>query len=309
MSLPFTDPLLRLAAADQRVVLLTGDLPPGQLQPLADQLPGRCFDSGTADARLIQQAVSMALSGLRPIVLGAVAHLTTRCLDSIHSQICRHRARVTLVGLDAPPRGSDDSSVCRHDVALLRPLPNLAIACPADETEFTAVLRGSLSRTSATYIRLAGTAGTRIHSETAEIRPGRFIPVRPGTELCLLASGDVLVEALEAARLLESNGVEAAVVSCPSIKPLDEDWLDTNLHRFRLAVTLEDHGLLGGFGAAIAEWLVDCTTHRTPLWRCGTPEVFTGEILDANSRRASLEPMRLASQILKQLRRRRKLAA
>ena len=73
--------------------------------------------------------------------------------------------------------------------------------------------------------------------------------------------------------------------------------------------TLEDHGLLGGFGAAIAEWLVDSPTHRTPLWRCGTPEVFTGETLDANSRRATLEPSRLAAQILKQLRRRRKLAA
>jgi transketolase len=175
--------------------------------------------------------------------------------------------------------------------------------------EFTAVLRASLSRTSATYIRLAGTTGTRIHSEPTEIRPGRFIPVRAGSELCLLASGDVLGEALEAARLLESNGVEAAVVSCPSIKPLDADWLDTNLHRFPLAVTLEDHGLLGGFGAAIAEWLVDSPTHRTPLWRCGTPEVFTGETLDANSRRATLEPSRLAAQILKQLRRRRKLAA
>ncbi|MFN7807008.1 MAG: transketolase C-terminal domain-containing protein [Planctomycetaceae bacterium] len=309
MSLPFTDPLLRLAAADQRVVLLTGDLPPGQLQPLADQLPGRCFDSGTADARLIQQAVSMALSGLRPIVLGAVANLTTRCLDSIHSQICRHRARVTLVGHDAPPRGAEDSTVSRHDVALLRPLPNLAIACPADESELTAVLRASLSRTSATYIRLSGTAGTRIHSDATEIRPGRFIPVRAGSELCLLASGDVLGEALAAAALLEASGVDAAVVSCPSITPLDEAWLDTHLHRFRLAVTLEDHGLLGGFGAAVAEWLVDTPAHRTPLWRCGTPEVFTGETSDAQSRRDVLEPSRLAAQIVKQLRRRRKLAA
>jgi transketolase len=309
MSRPFIEPLLRLATVDQRVVLLTGDVPPGQLQPLTDQLPGRCFDSGTADARLIQQAVSMALSGLRPVVLGAVANLTTRCLDSIHTQICRHRARVTLVGHDTPPRGAQDATVSRHDVALLRPLPNLAIACPADDQEFTAVLRASLSRTSATYIRLAGTAGTRIHPESAEIRPGRFIPVRTGTELCLLASGDVLGEALEAARLLESSGVSAAVVSCPSIKPLDEDWLDAHLHRFQLAVTLEDHGLLGGFGAAIAEWLVDSPSHRTPLWRCGTPEVFTGETSDADSRRASLEPSRVAAQIVKELRRRRKLAA
>jgi transketolase len=309
MSLPSLDPLLRLAAADQRVVLLTGDVPASQLQPLATQLPGRCFDSGTADARLIQQAVSMALSGLRPIVLGAVSHFTTRCLDSIHSQICRHRARVTLVGHDAPPRGAAESSVCRHDVALLRPLPNLAIACPADESEFTTVLRASLSRTSATYIRMAGTTGSRIHPDAIEIRPGRFIPVRPGAELCLLASGDVLGEALEAAQLLESGGVDAAVVSCPSIKPLDEDWLDTNLHRFRLAVTLEDHGLLGGFGAAIAEWLVDSPSHRTPLWRCGTPEVFSGETPDATSRRAPLEPSRIAAQIVRQLRRRKKLAA
>jgi transketolase C-terminal domain/subunit len=108
-------------------------------------------------------------------VLGAVSHFTTRCLDSIHSQICRHRARVTLVGHDAPPRGAAESSVCRHDVALLRPLPNLAIACPADESEFTTVLRASLSRTSATYIRMAGTTGSRIHPDAIEIRPGRCV--------------------------------------------------------------------------------------------------------------------------------------
>jgi len=305
----FVDSLLRVSAADQRVVLLTGDLPAHQVKPLAEQLPGRCFESGSSDPRLIQQAVSMALSGLRPIVLGAVPHLTTRCLDSIHSQICRHRARVILVGHDEPVRGSDDTSVCRHDVALLRPLPNLAIACPADDIEFAGLLQASLSRTSATYIRLAGACESRIHRAGTELRPGRFIPVREGKDLCLLASGDVLKEAVETARLLDTSGLSAAVVSCPSIKPLDNDWLETRLHRFPLAVTLEDHGLLGGFGAALAEWLVDAPPCRTQLWRCGTPEVVSEETLSDVARQTALEPAHLAAQIVKRLRKRQKMAA
>jgi transketolase len=303
------DSLLRVSAADERVVLLTGDLPAHVVRPLAEQRPGRCFESGTADPRLIQQAVSMALSGLRPIVLGAVPQLTTRCLDSIHSQICRHRARVILVGHDEPVRGSDDTTVCRHDVALLRPLPNLSIACPADEIEFTGLLHYSLSRTLATYIRLAGSCSLSIHKPGTELRPGRFLPVREGKDLCLLASGDVLQEALETARLLEQSGHSAAVVSCPSIKPLDNDWLDTQLHRFPLAVTLEDHGLLGGFGAALAEWLVDAPPSKTQLWRCGTPEIVSEETVSETPGRSALEPARLASQIVRRLRRRQKFAA
>lgn len=167
-----------------------------------------------------------------------------------------------------------------------------------------------MSRTSATYIRLASAGAPQIHDNGLEFRFGRVIPVRPGADVCLVSTGDLLAEALAAAQILERSGISVAVVSSPAVKPLDGEWLDGAFDRFSTVVTLEDHGLLGGFGAAVAEWLADGVPRSARLLRLGTPEVVfdvaTEQRLD---RRAALQPQQIAQQVLKRLKKRLRAAA
>ncbi|MCY2963174.1 MAG: hypothetical protein NT069_05885 [Planctomycetota bacterium] len=132
-----------------------------------------------------------------------------------------------------------------------------------------------------------------------------MITLRRGTDVCLFSTGDLLAEGLAAADILERSGLSVEVVSSPTVKPLDGDWLDSAFDRFSTVVTLEDHGLLGGFGAAVAEWLADGVPHSARLLRLGTPEVVfdvaTEEPLD---RRAALQPQQIAQQVLKRLKKR-----
>lgn len=277
MQQSFASQITRLAESDSRIVLLAGE---PQVQHFADfreKYPERFFDCGAADARLIAQATGMALSGLRPVVCATIPAVTSGCLESIRTSICRWKARVVLVGADestAEPTGQTASG-CRHDLALMRFLPHVAVACPADDAELAGVLRAALNRTSPSYVRLARPGGSQIHEEPVEFRFGRTIPLRPGTDLCLAAAGDTLAAALDAAEKLERAGLSVEVVSCPSVKPLDADWLDLAFERHLLIVTIEDHGLLGGFGAAVAEWLADQPPRNCRLLRLGTPEIVS----------------------------------
>lgn len=309
MHLAFAEQLFQLSQSDPRVVVLLGDLERHPFQRMADAIPERFFELGGADARLIQQSVGMALSGLRPIVVADSLAMTTRCLETIQSHICRMKARVVLAGVETPAidRSRSTASPCQLDLAVMRPLQNVSVVCPADRIELGATLRTAVTRTTATYLRLAATSAATIHQQSIEVRHGKVIPVRDGHTICLLSTGDLLGAAIATAEQLEAAGISTAVVSSPTVKPLDGDWLDLAFDRFQLVVTLEDHGLLGGFGAAVAEWLADGTPRTTQLLRLGTPEVVSETSLAPGfNRRACLEPEQLVAQITRRLKKRRR---
>ncbi|RPI77413.1 MAG: transketolase, partial [Planctomycetaceae bacterium] len=143
----FASQLTRLAKTDSRLVLLSGEPQSRDFESFRKQFPERYFDCGAADSRLVAQATGMALSGLRPVVYATIPAVTTGCLESIRNSICRWKARVVLVGADesAGSGTAADSHTCRHDLAVMRFLPHLAVACPADDAELHAVLRAALN--------------------------------------------------------------------------------------------------------------------------------------------------------------------
>jgi len=108
----------------------------------------------------------------------------------------------------------------------------------------------------------------------ADFTIGKAITVSQGTDVCLLSTGNMLPEAIEAAHKLRDKGVSAEVVSFHTVKPLDEEQLKSAFARFNLIATLEEHSLIGGFGSAVCEWLADTQTQPKKFLRVGTPDAF-----------------------------------
>ena len=145
-----------------------------------------------------------------------------------------------------------------EDIALLRALPGLAVVCPCDAFETRAALRAALRADHPTYLRLGKKGEPKVHADTpADFAIGKALTVREGRDVCLLATGTILPEALHAADALAAAGVSAQVVSFHTVKPLDTDRLRDAFAAFRLVATIEEHSVVGGFGSAVAEWLVD----------------------------------------------------
>ena len=273
----FADELTRLGQADERVVLLSGDIGNKLFDRFKAAAPERFFNCGVAEANLMGVAAGLALSGLRPVAYTITPFITTRCLEQIRVDVCYHDAPVTIVAVGAGLAYASlgpTHHAC-EDIAFLRAIPNMTVVCPGDAFEVRAALRAALEQDGPVYIRMGKKGEPKVHDAVpAEFRLGRGLVLREGERVCLLSTGNMLPVAVEAGERLSEAGRSARVVSLHTVKPLDEALLADCFARFDVVATLEEHSLIGGLGAAVAEWLADRPPQRARLLRFGTPDSF-----------------------------------
>jgi transketolase len=217
------------------------------------------------------------MNGLRPVAYTITPFVTTRCLEQIRTDVCYHEAPVTIVAVGAglSYSGLGPTHHACEDISFLRSIPNMVVICPGDAFEVRAALRASMQQDRPVYIRMGKKGEPVVHSGSIEnFQIGRAIPVSDGTDVCLLSTGNMLPEAIEAAHKLKEKRISAQVVSFHTVKPLDEAFLKDAFDRFRLVATIEEHSLIGGFGAAVSEWLTDSRTANQNFLRFGTPDAF-----------------------------------
>ena len=205
---------------------------------------------------------------------------TTRVMEQIRIDVCYHNLPVTIVGtgsgLSYASLGPTHHSV--EDVAFLRALPNLTIVCPADVAEVRAALAAIRKIEGPVYLRLGKKGEPTVHHAPPQMVIGRGLTVREGSDVCLLALGNIVAPSLEAAALLEGRGVSAKVVSMHTVKPLDHELLGDVLNRFAVVAVVEEHSRIGGLGSAVAEWSAAQETRtKARLLSIGTPDVFLPE--------------------------------
>ncbi len=294
------------AARDPRIVLLSGDIGNRLFDPLKASSPDRFFNCGVAEANMMTMAAGMALAGLRPVVYTITPFATTRCLEQIRIDVCYHNLPVVIVGVGA---GLSYASLgpTHHsceDIAILRSLPNMSVVCPADPHEVRGALRAALRHTGPVYMRIGKKGEPLVHDDVPAFTLGESIVVRAGADVAILAAGTILPAALDAARMLDANGVSAEVVSYHTIKPRDDVTLRRVFSAFDLVITVEEHGLMGGVGSSVAEWLADTGPSRAGRLRMGTPDSFLHDPGDQDHARQvlGLTPDRIAEQIRARLR-------
>ena len=273
----FADELTKLGNADKRVVMLSGDIGNRLFDKFKDANPDRFFNCGVAEQNMMGLAAGMAMSGMRPVAYTITPFITSRCLEQIRTDACYHELPVTIVAVGAglAYAGLGPTHHACEDIALLRALPNMKVVCPADAWEVRGALRSALQQDSPVYIRMGKKGEPVIHKEVpADFALGRAITIEEGRDVCLLSTGNMLPEAIEAGHALKEKGITARVVSFHTVKPLDEACLGEAFAKFKLVATIEEHSLIGGFGSAVAEWVVDNTVRPQKFLRIGTPDKF-----------------------------------
>ena len=273
----FADELTKLGQEDDRVVMLSGDIGNRLFDKFRAAQPERFINCGVAEQNMTGVAAGMAMSGLRPVTYTIAPFATTRCLEQIRTDAAYHEAPVTVVSVGAglSYAGLGPTHHACEDIAFLRAIPNMLVIAPGDSWEVRAALRAVMAQNRPAYIRLGKKGEPLVHKgPVSDFRIGEALVLQPGSEICLLSTGTMLPEAVEAGKLLTEAGLSTEVVSFHTVKPLDEACLRRAFADFRLVATLEEHSVNGGFGSAVAEWMVDHNVATRNLMRFATPDAF-----------------------------------
>lgn len=257
----FAAELLEVADNDARIVFLSGDIGNRLFDSFKEHFPERFYNCGVAEQNMIGMAAGLAMCGLRPICYTIASFATVRCLEQIRVDVCYHNVPVVIVGVGAG-LGYAELGATHHaceDIAMMRSLPGMSVVCPGDPLEVRSALAAAVKHAGPVYLRLGKKGEPLVHESRPTVVIGGSIVVRKGRNIALLVTGTLLPTALEVARLLAFPLIEldATVVSCHSVKPLDEAMLTTVFAEHELVVTIEEHSRAGGFGSAVAEWLID----------------------------------------------------
>lgn len=250
----FIQTLSDAASTDPNIALIVGDLGFGVVDQFARELPEQFLNAGVAEQNMIGVAAGMAATGYRVFVYSIANFPTLRALEQIRNDVCYHRLDVTIVsvgaGVSYGTLGYTHHAV--EDLAVMRVLPGMRVLCPADPIEARAAVDEALAFRGPTYVRLGKNGERTLH--VSDDRPNLREPLqlREGQDVVLLATGAIAESCLKAAEQLQDSGISAAVLSWPTVKPLDHKWLQTADPRVPI-LTVEEHTRDGGFGSAVLE--------------------------------------------------------
>jgi transketolase len=253
----FGEALVELGGRDDRIVTLDADLSKSTMTAgFAKKFPGRAFNLGIAESNMVGVGAGLALTGKIPFVCSFACFVVGR-FETIRISVSYTNANVKIVGTHAGIAIGEDgySQMGLEDIACLRALPNVAIVQPADELETRQAVAWAVEHQGPVYLRLTRQSLEPVCPTDYRFELGRWLVLRPGTDVTLVASGGTVFNTLAAARLLEDAGVSAEVINAASIKPLDEQTLLRSAGRTRHVVSVEDHSTAGGLGGAVAETL------------------------------------------------------
>ena len=257
MRTAFIDALVEAAETDPDVWLINADLGFGVLERFADRFPDRYLNVGVAEQNMIGVAAGLALSGHKVFVYSIANFPTQRCLEQIRLDLCYHQAHVIVAavggGFSYGSHGYTHHAI--EDLAVMRALPGLRVAAPADPHETDAFVRDFVRTPGPGYLRLGRGGEAALHPRRLDEAPIGPVVLRTGSDVAILGTGAVLSEILPAAERLAAAGVSARVLSLPRLKPLAEEALLEQIADVPLVVTVEEHSLTGGLRDAVAPFL------------------------------------------------------
>jgi transketolase len=269
-----------LAKRDKRAMFIGSDLSPGMLDKMRQEMPDRWYMEGITEANVIGMAAGLALEGYVPYVNTIATFITRRCYEQVAVDLCLHDLPVRLIanggGLVYAPLGPTHLAI--EDLAIMRALPNMTVTAVCDAKEMVRLMNCTLDWPHPIYIRLAKGGDPVVSREENGFAIGRAIPMRKARSrrsIVLLATGVMTTNCLAAADLLAKDGVDVSVVHFHTVKPLDEEAVLEFAHDARLVVTVEEGTVIGGFGSAVTDLLVEkLGSALPPLMRMGLPDAF-----------------------------------
>jgi transketolase len=266
----FGEGLVELGGEHSNMVVLDADLNTSSKAVLFKKaFPDRFIQVGIAEQNLFGIAAGLACEGFVPFPSTFAVFATRRALDQIAISICYPGLNVKIPGsyVGLPTSRAGASHNCIEDLAVMRALPNMRVADPADAADLRAVMRTAFDTPGPVYFRVTRLAVPTIFEDGHSFEWGKGVVLRPGSDVTLFTTGIMAGLCLRAADLLLEQGVQAEIVHLASVKPIDRTLIAESAGHTGCAVTAENATIVGGFGAAVAEVLGE--TCPVPLLRIG----------------------------------------
>lgn len=267
--------LLEAGRIDDNVVAACADLTDStQMGLFRDAFPERFIEIGVAEQNLVTVGAGLAAMGKIPFVSSYAAFSPGRNWEQIRTTICLNDRPVKIVGSHAGVSVGPDGATHQmlEDIALMRVLPNMVVIVPGDSIEAEKATRAMAEDGRPNYLRLAREATPVFTTKQTPFEIGKAYVFSPGEDITIITTGTMTYQALVAAEKLFKDGIDAEVIHCPTIKPLDEETILRSAKRTGKVITVEEGQAAGGLGGAVAELLSE--QHPVPIKRIGMQDHF-----------------------------------
>lgn len=273
----FSNILQELAAQDRNIIAVTSDSRgSGKLVPFGQKFPEQMVEIGIAEQNLVGVAAGLASAGKKAFAVSPACFLTARALEQIKNDVAYSDNPVRLVGISAGVSygalGTTHHSL--HDFAVLRAINNITIVVPADNFETEQAVRWAAQANQPVYLRFGKKPMPLLNEADANFEIGKGRVIKHGDDITIIANGETVYPALQAAQQLEVEGIRATVVSMHTIKPLDTRLLDELASSTGAILTVEEHSVNGGLGEACGAYLLQKGYHK-PFKIMGIPDEYT----------------------------------
>lgn len=269
--------LVELGERDPRIVVLEADIAKStNTYRFGKRFPDRFFEVGVAEMNLVCMAAGLATTGFIPFASTFCVFASMRACEGIRTSIAYPKLNVKIVATNAGVEIAGDGATHQglEDLAIMRAIPNLTVLAPSDPVTTRLAVLAMAETEGPFYMRLGRQTRKVIHSEDAEFRIGRMMPLREGRDVTIIACGNMVEQALEAAEILSHMKIETRVLDCHTVKPIDVDAIVKAARETGAIVTAEDHNVIGGLGSAVCEVVAEhCPT---VVRRVGVADIFPG---------------------------------
>ena len=273
--------LIEIGRENPNVVVLGADTTDSlKTAGFGKEFPKRFFNVGIAEANLVSVAAGLAISGKISFASTYAIFVPGRAVDQIRNAIAypsrndKKGLNVKLVvshgGLSVGADGGSHQQI--EDIAIMRVIPNFRVLIPSDTFTVSSIVRIMSEQYGPFYMRMTRTKTPVIHSESQKFEIGKGITLRDGSDCTIAACGITVKIALDAAEILQQEGISCRVLDMFSIKPIDENLLEKAARETGGIVTCEEHNIMGGFGSAVSE--VVSERYPVPIRRIGVHDKF-----------------------------------
>ena len=271
----YGEALVKLGKINKDVVVLEADLSKSTMTAyFKKEFPERHINVGIAEADMIGTAAGIATTGKIPFASTFAHFAAGRAFDQVRNSVAYPHLNVkicpTHAGVSLGEDGGSHQSV--EDVALMRAIPGMVVLSPADAVETEKMVFAAAEYKGPVYVRLGRLNIPVLFDENYKFEIGKAATLTEGNDVAILATGLMVSEALEAAKLLEEKGVKARVVNVSTIKPLDTETVLKAAKECKFIVTSEEHSVIGGLGSAVSEYLSE--VHPAKVVKHGIQDVF-----------------------------------
>ena len=277
ISAPFGHALVRVAEQDSAVIGLTADLAKyTDLHIFSQKFPNRFYQMGMAEQLLMGAAAGLAHEGFTPFVTTYAVFGTRRAYDFVHQTIAEDNLNVKIVcALPGLTTGYGPSHQAAEDLALMRAMPGMMVLDPCDAHEIEQIVPAIAEYKGPVYMRLLrGNVPCLLDEYNYHFQLGKATLLREGRDVLFVSSGILTMRALEAAKTLQKDSVDAAVLHVPTIKPLDVSTILQEVQKpGRLVVVAENHTEVGGLGEAVAREMILNSVYA-PFRQIALPDAF-----------------------------------